>query len=306
MKKCAVIGSINMDLSVGIPRFPKPGETLTGSKFQTSPGGKGANQAIALAKLGVPVRMLGRVGDDAFGRQYLKRFEEFGVDAGAVEVVQDEPTGVAEILVSGDGENSIVIVPGANALCDEAWIEDALDRIMDCDIFLLQLEIPIRTVEICAKRLHDAGKMVILDPAPAVPLSRDLIQNADIITPNETELEIITPNLPKDAGMHARIGELTRCGGTTVIHKRGTDGDYIGTKDQILHAPGDRVNVVDTTAAGDSFNAGLAAGIAMGLSINDAVRLANAVGALAVTAFGAQDGMPTMAEARKLMGQDAG
>lgn len=301
MKKCAVIGSINMDMVVRTPRFPAAGESLVGVSFQTVPGGKGANQAIALGKLGVPVRMAGTVGGDPFGKQYLDHFANNGVDCRAVAVKDGVSTGVADILVSDDGENCIVVVPGANGECDAVWLEDALAKISDCDIFLLQLEIPLDTVKECIRRLKAMGKTIILDPAPAVPLEEEILELCDFITPNETELTIITPELGEDADVEARVKRLVGDSERTVIHKRGAEGAYIATKHGIEHVPGYKVKAVDTTAAGDTFNAGFAAGLAMGWNVKDSVKLANAAGALAVTKLGAQSGMPTLKEAKALM-----
>ena len=305
MKKCAVIGSINMDMVVGVPRFARRGETLTGSTFQTVPGGKGANQAIALAKLGVPVKMAGKVGNDLFGSRYLDHFRNVGVDVSAVSVEEGSTTGVADIIVDADGENSIIIIPGANDRCDRAWLDDALEQTKDCDIFLLQLEIPLDTVNECIRRLREMGKTILLDPAPAVPLPEETLKRVDFITPNETELAIITSYLPEEADVETRIRRLVGESRRQVIHKRGADGAYIGDCRGVKHIPGFRVKPVDTTAAGDTFNAGLAAGLAMGLSVEEAVRLGNGAGALAVTAFGAQGGMPTMDEVRRLMADRA-
>lgn len=305
MKKCAVIGSVNMDIVARVPYFPRPGETMTGSDFRTVPGGKGANQAIALARLGVPVKMAGKVGADAFGSQYLEHFRKNGADVSAVTVETDIATGIANILVNAEGENYIVIVPGANERCDREWLDGALEQVKDCDIFLMQLEIPMETVTECVRRLHAMGKTVILDPAPAVPLSQELLKGVDYVTPNETELRILTSELPETAETDERVRHLIRTTGCTVIHKHGGDGAYIGTEEGILHVPGYRVKAVDTTAAGDTFNAGLAAGLAMGKSVAEAVRLGNAAGALAVTAFGAQEGMPTLKQAEALMNAGA-
>lgn len=303
MKKCAVIGSINMDMVVRMPRFPAAGETLAGSSFTTVPGGKGANQAIALAKLGVPVCMAGMVGGDAFGQEYIEHFQKTGVDCAAVTVKADAATGVADILVSDEGENCIVVVPGANGECDEAWLDAAMEKIIDCDIFLLQLEIPVETVKKCIARLREAGKTIILDPAPAVPLDDELLGMVDYITPNETELRIITPALPEEADMEARIRHLIGESSRVVIHKHGAEGAYIADKNAIEHVPGYKVKAVDTTAAGDTFNAGFAAGLAMGMNKREAVKLANAAGAMAVTQLGAQGGMPTLEQAKALMEQ---
>lgn len=301
MKKCAVIGSINMDMVLSVPRFPAAGETLTGGNFQTMPGGKGANQAVALGRLGAPVRMAGRVGDDAFGRRYLDHFRQNGVDVRAVDAVAGTATGVADILVNAAGENCIVIAPGANGLCDLEWLDRALEATADCEIFLLQLEIPLDTVAEAVRRLRKMGKTILLDPAPAVPLPEDVLSAVDFLTPNETELKAVTSGLPEDAGIEERVRHLVGGSGRVVVHKRGADGAYIGTRDGIEHVPGFSVRAVDTTAAGDTFNAGLAAGLAMGWPLRDAVRLANAAGALAVTAYGAQEGMPSLEQAQALM-----
>lgn len=303
MKKCAVIGSINMDMVVRTPRFPVAGESLTGHSFSTVPGGKGANQAIALAKLGVSVSMAGMVGDDSFGQMYIDHFTATGVDCSAVTVKPGVTTGVADIFVSDEGENCIVAVPGANGECSESWADEALERIMDCDIFLLQLEIPLATVKKCIAKLRAAGKTIILDPAPAVPLDDEILGQVDYVTPNETELRIITPELPKEAGVEERIRHLIGESDRMVIHKHGADGAYIASRESIEHVPGYKVKAVDTTAAGDTFNAGFAAGLAMGLSVRESVKLANAAGAMAVTRLGAQGGMPTLEQAQELMAQ---
>ena len=305
MKKLAVIGSINMDVVTRVERFPRPGETLTGTAFSTIPGGKGANQAVALGRLGMPVRMAGCVGDDAFGESYLRNFAENGVDTSLVRVCKGQTTGTASIEVNAEGENHIIVVPAANGECDMEWLEDALRALADCDIFLLQLEIPLDTVAEAVARLRARGKTIVLDPAPAVPLPAELLAAVDYLTPNETELRIVTADLPESAGIEARVRHLVGGSDRAVIHKRGADGAYIGTRNGIEHVPGFSVKAVDTTAAGDTFNAGFAAGLAMGLPLREAVRLGNAAGALAVTAYGAQQGMPTLAQAQALLASEA-
>ena len=294
MKKCAVIGSINTDMVARTPRFPAPGESIIGSVFRTEFGGKGANQAIALARLGAEVCMAGKVGDDLFGKKYLEHLIEEKVNVDCVAVETGETTGVADIWVADSGENSIISIPGANAKCDLDWLTAALERLSDCDIFLLQLEIPHETVGTALKKLREMGKTVILDPAPAVPLPAEWLACADYITPNETELEILTSDLPKNATIEARIRRLVGESNRMVIHKRGAEG--------ALPVSGFKVKAVDTTAAGDTFNAGLAAGLAMGKPIEECVRLANAAGALAVTALGAQGCMPTLEMIRERFG----
>ena len=302
MKKCAVIGSINTDMVARTPRFPAQGESIIGSVFRTEFGGKGANQAIALARLGAEVCMAGKVGDDLFGKKYLEHLIEEKVNVDCVAVETGETTGVADIWVADSGENSIISISGANAKCDLDWLNAALERLSDCDIFLLQLEIPHETVGAALKKLCEMGKTVILDPAPAVPLPAEWLACADYITPNETELEILTGDLPKNATVEARIRRLVGESNRMVIHKRGAEGAFIGTKDGVLPVSGFKVKAVDTTAAGDTFNAGLAAGLAMGKPIEECVRLANAAGALAVTVLGAQGCMPTLEMIRERFG----
>lgn len=302
MKTLAVIGSINMDMVTRVDRFPRPGETRTGRAFTTVPGGKGANQAVALGRLGADVRMLGCVGNDLFGRQYLQHFGENGVDPALVFVSEAQGTGVAAIEVNDEGENHIVVVPGANGDCGPEWLDEALPRALDADIFLLQLEIPLETVWAAIRKLKDAGKTVVLDPAPAVPLPAEVLKGLDYLTPNETELRVLTPELPEAADAEARMRQLLARGVQCVIHKSGADGAYIARANEpTRHIPGFKVTPVDTTAAGDTFNAGLALGLAQGLAFHEAVRLANAAAALSVTALGAQGGMPTMEEVRRFL-----
>ena len=301
MKKCCVIGSVNMDMVTRTDKFPKPGETRRGISFQTIPGGKGANQAVALSRLGIPTSMAGRVGDDLYGRMYLAHFEKIGTDVQAVAFDPVAGTGIAAIEVDDAGENHIIIVPGANDTCTPAWFEEILPLISDADIFLLQLEIPLETVQTAVDKLHALGKTIILDPAPARPLSRELLSKVSIVTPNATELATITGDLPEGAGIQERARHLIQMGVTCVVHKSGADGAYIALEDSWTHIPAFKVKAVDSTAAGDTFNGGLAAGLAQGFSLERAVVLANAAAALSVTKLGAQTGMPSMEEAQALM-----
>ena len=301
MKKLAVIGSINMDMVTAVDQFPRPGETRIGKAFATVPGGKGANQAVALGKLGCDVVMAGRVGRDLFGEQYLRHFAEVGVRVDAVSASDANGTGTAPIEVNGAGENHIIVVPGANADCDGKWLDSTLPCMADRDIFLLQLEIPHATVYEAVSKLKSMGKTVLLDPAPAVAVPGEILRMVDYITPNETELAILTPGCPEDAPPEQRIEALLQMGVGCVIHKRGADGAYIADGYGVTHVPGFRVEAVDTTAAGDTFNAGFAAGLAEDRTLFDAVLMGNAAGALSVTAFGAQGGMPTRAAVDKLL-----
>jgi len=302
MKKCAVIGSVNMDMVTRVDQFPKPGETRTGISFMTVPGGKGANQAVALGRLGAPVRMLGKVGDDMFGDQYLKHFAENGVDTACMEVSSDHGTGVAAIEVNDEGENHIIVVPGANGACDMDWLDRGLERLADAEIFLFQLEIPSDVVFEAIARLKKLGKTVVLDPAPAIPLPAEVLDGLDYITPNETELRVVTADLPEEAGTEERIAHLLKKGVRTVVHKAGSDGAYIARAgEKVVHVLGFRVKAVDTTAAGDTFNAGLSAGLALDMPVEEAVRLGNGAAALSVTVLGAQGGMPTMEQVQAFM-----
>ncbi|HIQ82343.1 MAG TPA: ribokinase [Candidatus Pullichristensenella stercorigallinarum] len=305
MKKLAVIGSINMDVVTSVERFPQPGETLTGTSFSTIPGGKGANQAVALGRLGVPVRMAGSVGDDAFGESYLRNFRENGVDTALVRVCKGQTTGTASIEVNAEGENHIIVVPAANGECDMQWLEETLPALANCDIFLLQHEIPLPVVFEAIRRLHALGKTVILDPAPAAAVPEDVLSMIDYITPNESELRAITPTLGADADVQARVSYLLGLGVGCVINKSGGDGAYVATRaGGIKHVPGFKVKVVDTTAAGDTFNAGFAAGLALGLPLEESVMVGNAAAGLSVTAFGAQGGMPRREQLLTLLGEE--
>lgn len=293
MLKCAVIGSVNMDMVVRVDKFPKPGETRTGDTFDVVPGGKGANQAVALGKLGADAAMAGCIGTDASGDVYIENFIKNNVDITALERVENITTGTAVIEVERTGENHIIVVPGANNMCDEAWLERALKLIADRDIFLFQLEIPHATVWKAIKCLSTLGKTVILDPAPAVAVPDDVLECVDYITPNETELMIITADLPESADMHKRMEHLKRKGVANVIAKCGSEGAYALTDAGLIHSNGFKVVPVDTTAAGDTFNAGLARALSEGMALDEALIFANAAAAISVTAAGAQGGMPT-------------
>lgn len=288
-----VFGSINMDLVARSPRLPVPGETLTGHNFFTAPGGKGANQAVAAAKLGTPTRMIGRVGNDVFGDDLRNSLENAGVQTDAV-VTDDGSSGVALITVDDAGENMIVIVPGANGTVgqeDVTRLENLLD---DASVLLLQLEVPMPAVVGAAKAAHAAGATVVLDPAPAPEdLPRELYPFVDIITPNEVEagqLTGMTVRGPADAARAAKV--LRQRGATTAIIKLGARGVYCEHPDGHFEVPSFDVMAVDTVAAGDAFNGGLATGLAAGHDLRTAVRWGAAAGALSVTKEGAQPSMP--------------
>jgi len=297
MKRICVIGSLNMDLVATVDRFPKPGETVRGREFATYPGGKGGNQAVALGRLGADVLMIGKVGNDMFGKQYLDNLKENGVIFDGVKMEEGVSSGIAVIEVDSTGENHIVIIPGANQKVDKAFVDANWDLIENRDIFLFQLEIPIDTVLYTMKRLKEIGKTIILDPAPAMVLPDEIFQYVDFITPNETEIEILTGIRVKEADDLKTASQwLIDKGVKYVIAKAGKRGAYLATGGDFIHVPGFKVNAVDTTAAGDSFNAGFAFALARGNDIKECIRFANAVGAISTTAKGAQSAMPSLSQ----------
>ena len=303
MKKICVIGSINMDLTAVAEHFPAPGETILGDQFATFPGGKGGNQAVALGRLRADVRMMGKVGGDGFGAELLANFRQNGVAVAGVAVEKGISTGIAVIEVNRAGENHIIVVPGANSRVDCDYI-DSLDEMMrECDIFLLQLEIPLETVYHAIKKLKQMGKTIILDPAPAQTLPEDLYPWVDVITPNETEIAILSGmKIETDAEFYAAGVSLLARGVQTVIAKAGKNGAYLINRNEQVLIPGFPVAATDTTAAGDTFNADFAMGLANGLALKDCIRFANAAAALSTTAPGAQSAMPSREQVEQLSG----
>ncbi len=297
MKKLCVIGSINMDLVARVERFPSGGETVLAGSFETFPGGKGANQAVSAARLGADVLLVGKVGDDLFGGRYLDVLKAEGVRTEGVGVEGGVSTGVALIEVERSGENRIVLAVGANGSVTPSYIEGLLPLLDGCDVVLLQLEVPIDTVVEACRRGRALGKTVILDPAPVVPLPADLYRLVDYITPNEHELERLTGG----AGIEGGIEELLRRGCRAVVVKAGGEGSYYNGGGGTIHIPAFPVEVVDTTAAGDCFNAAFATMLARGDSAREALTFANAAGALCATGMGAQGAMPTLEAVRAFM-----
>ncbi|MFC3533667.1 ribokinase [Vogesella facilis] len=283
MTKVVVVGSINMDLVVVTDRFPAPGETISGERFLTVPGGKGANQAVAASRLGASVSMVGKVGRDAFGDELLAGLQREGIDTrhvGRAEVA----TGVALITVSG-GENSIVVVPGANHALLPADIAAAEPQLAAADVILTQLEIPLATVQALLQLAARHRVPVILNPAPAQPLPADLLQRCALITPNEHELATVLGR------PGAEMASLLPLLPGKVVMTHGKHGAWHARADGSLHhQPGFAVQAVDSTGAGDTFNGALATFLPLGLEA--ALRHAAAAGALAVTRLGAQGGMP--------------
>ncbi|HET7839916.1 MAG TPA: ribokinase [Rectinemataceae bacterium] len=306
MTKFCVVGSLNMDMVTRVERFPQPGETISGLSFNIFPGGKGANQAVALARLGARVEMVGALGDDVLGNRYAEILAELHIGRSAIARESGVSTGTASIEVSEAGENHIVIVAGANALVAPAKVVAARPIIESCSSLLLQLEIPMDSVLEAARIAKAAGLAVILDPAPARELPEALYPLVSVITPNEHEARLLTgENTTTESGI-ARAGEkLCALGAACAIIKAGPRGAFVVEGGRCRRIPGYKVKVVDTTAAGDSFNAGLALALGEGRELAEAVRFANAVGALSTTREGAQSAMPSLEEARAFMAAQA-
>lgn len=286
-----------MDLVVRSPRIPLPGETLSGWDFSTIPGGKGANQAVAASRLGAQVEMIGCVGDDGFGRELLANLQKEGVNTQYVSVQSQTPTGIALITVSDQGENTIVLSSGANGKVTPALVRRAKSAIVEADILLLQLEIPLEAVKESVRMAKRHQVTVILNPAPARSLPESLLKQADIVTPNETEGKLLA-GLGADSAMSPVeiIEALTGMGVRQVLLTCGEDDVYFNELGTVGHMPAFRVRAVDTTAAGDCFNSGLAVSLAEGAPFAEAVRFAQKAAALSVTRFGAQPSLPTRIE----------
>jgi ribokinase len=291
-----VFGSINMDLVARVPRLPSPGETLIGHGFFTAPGGKGANQAVACARLGAATRMIGRVGDDAFGAMLRESLAEYGVDTAGVAIQPGAPSGVAVITVDDAAENEIIVVPGANGVVGREDL-DRLEAALDgARVLLLQLETPLDVVVAAAEMGRRRGVTVILDPAPARPLPGALYAAVEILTPNESEAAALVGFPLDDPDAIARASQtLLSRGVRSVIVKLGGKGVFWSNGLESAHFPAFRVAAVDSVGAGDAFNGGLAVGLSDGLDMAAAIRWGLAAGALSVTKSGAQPSMPDRA-----------
>ncbi|MFP4054628.1 MAG: ribokinase [Phycisphaerae bacterium] len=298
-----VVGSINMDLVVRTPSLPEPGETVLGDGFVTNPGGKGANQAVAAARLGANVAMVGRVGDDAFGRQLMQNLHDEGVNCESVMITQGVPSAVAMIIVDGNGENSIVVASNANWRVTPDDVFSREDQFAAADVVLLQLELPLPTVRAACQVAKRCGAKIVLDPAPAPRHLCDTLCEVDVLSPNASETERITGKRSPEDRVEKHVAmDLIARGAKAAVLKLGSRGCLVVTADeQFATIPACKVDVVDTTAAGDAFTAALAVGIAQGRSLPQAAKLANAAGALACTRLGAQAAMPTMDEVRILL-----
>ena len=293
----AVLGSANMDVVTEVPRIPLPGETVLGKSVRRYSGGKGANQAVAAARLGESVAFFGKVGADAFGDELLASLEEDGIDVTAVERVPDLPTGLATILVDEAGENAIACTPGANGAVDSDYVDRVLDRLCAADVILLQFEVPVASIAHLLTRLPSDRPLVIVDPAPAQDVSILPLERIDILTPNQGELLALT----QGNGVPSAARTLLALGARSVICKAGEEGAY-WIAEETIHVPAPAVEAIDTTAAGDAFNGALACAI-LHEPIGEAIRWAVTAGALSTTKPGAQPSLPTRESVEKLNGE---
>lgn len=309
MPEVVVAGSINMDVVASAPRHPQLGETVTGSGLERFPGGKGANQAVAAARAGATVRMLGTVGSDADGASTVRFLGGAGVDAGLVRVRAGVPTGTALIVVNAAGENTIVVVPGANACLDEEAV--LAPRVREGDVLVTQYETPRPATLAFLRHGRESGATCIVNPAPAEPTSPELLELVDILVLNETELAVLSDtDVPGDATgevVAAAVAELQATGfAGLAVTTLGARGVVVMTPEGLQHIPGHRVEAADTTGAGDCFVGSLAAELARGVPIQPAIQHANAAAALCVTKPGAGPSMPTRAEVDAFRGASPG
>jgi ribokinase len=290
-----VVGSLNMDLVTTTQRRPAPGETLIGDSFAMFVGGKGLNQAIAAARQQTNVTMVGRVGGDDFGTRLRETLQREGINDQYVLTDESVSSGIATIVIDGDGDNNIIVVSGANGQLSPADIEAATPAIQSADLLMLQLEVPLESVLRAAQIARAAGVRVMLNPAPARELPDDLLKLVDIITPNETETALLTGiQIDNDQAADQAADALLDRGAAAAVLTLGARGALLADAQQHLRIPGYQVKVVDTTAAGDAFCAGLVAELGRGASLSDAIRHANATGALATTKLGAEPAMPQL------------
>ncbi|MCC2672876.1 MAG: ribokinase [Armatimonadetes bacterium] len=300
--KIVVVGSTNVDMVVKSTQIPRPGETVLGGAFTMVPGGKGANQAVAAARMGADVTFVARIGSDAFGNQALEGFAAEGIRTDYVVRDSEAAHGVALILIDQTGENAIAVAPGANARLTAEDVKRAEAAFAECDVVLLQLEVPLPAVQAAAALAKRHGKKLILNPAPYLAVPNSLLAAVDILTPNETEAEMLLGG--GEAGLSGVAGtaeELLRRGVGCVIVTLGREGVFVVRPEGQYHLAGRRVKTIDTTAAGDAFSGALAVAIAEGIEFRTAVKYAVAASALTVTRLGAQSSLPARAEVEALV-----
>ncbi|MEJ5252840.1 MAG: ribokinase [Chthonomonadetes bacterium] len=303
MARVVVVGSANMDMVVRAPRIPRPGETVVGSQFVMVPGGKGANQAVAAARLGAHVTFVARVGNDLFGDHNLEGYQQEGIDCRFIVRDEESPSGVALIAVDAQGQNAIVVAPGANMRLTPEDVERAEEAIAKADVVLAQLEVPIPTVIRTAELARKHGKRMILNPAPAPaqPLPAELLRHVDILTPNESEAQSLC-KAPDYSSPEAMGQALRALGVPVVIITLGGEGVLVQDESGMRRMPAYPVKAIDTTAAGDAFAGALAVALAEGKGVDQAVQFAQRVAGLSVTRLGAQPSLPYRAEVETFAG----
>jgi len=302
MNKLVVLGSVNADHVLQVASFPRPGETLHGHSYCVIPGGKGANQAVAAARLGADIAFIACVGDDSFGREMCEAFAREGINTEAVMIEEGMPTGIAMIQVAATGENSICISAEANGSLSPSRIEPHHHLIKNADTLLMQLETPIETIEAAAKVAKQSGTRVVLNPAPAQPLADDLLQLVDMITPNETEAELLTGVKVDDMASAQHAADVLHSKGIKqVMITLGSQGVWFSQNGEGQQVLGFRVEAKDTTAAGDTFNGALLTAMQEGRALEPAIRFAHAAAAISVTRMGAQTSIPHRREVERFL-----
>ena len=294
MKKICVIGSLNMDLVVNVDEMPKKGQTLIGENFKEVPGGKGANQAVAIAKLGGDVSMIGKVGNDGFGQTLINALKADNVKTDYIQI-ENCSSGVAMITVDKNAENSIVVAPGANFRVLREDIDKCIDSIKQSDIVVVQLETPLDTIKYALQESKQLDKYTILNPAPAVKLEEDIIKNVDLLTPNETELEILSGvKIENEEDIIKAAQVMIQKGVKQLIVTLGSKGSLYIDKDNVKFKESYKVDAIDTTATGDSYTGALSVALSQDKDIQEAMDFASKVGALCVMKEGAQTSLPTI------------
>ncbi len=293
MNKITVIGSSNTDMVIKSSKLPGPGETIIGGEFLMNPGGKGANQAVAAARLGGNVTFIAKTGNDIFGKQAIQLFDKEGINAEFIFTDADNPSGVALIMVDNHGENCISVALGSNAALNLSDIDKAATQIKESKLVLMQLEIPLSTVEYAAGIASDAGVKVVLNPAPAQELSADLLKSLYLITPNETEAEFLSGIKVTDELSASKAANIIKSKGVKhVIITMGASGSFVSSDSDDLMMPAPSVSAVDTTAAGDTFSGAMVVALAENKSMLEATKFANSAAASSVTQMGAQASIP--------------